>query len=484
VARGGPLPDAQAGGITTRRAGAFGLVLFLSVGVACQPDEPRPLRPEVAVESPTSTKTRVIGLVATTTGEDSWRGDEAYEGASAALQILNRSLEPNEPRFELVTRDDMGDPQRARTLVEEVAGSVQTVGVVYAGPPEVLPQVEETLAAARIPALLTAGDLYSAQLLSRHVFQVSPPYLWQARTIARYLLLDRGYSRIGLISEDSVSGEAARRSLTTALGELGGRVTASSVFAGGEEDTRSALRPLERKGVHAIVVQGPPSTFERVLDHQRNVGDTYTTTRVARRRGSWAPQIVGFDSAISPDVDAEILTPGAVASDSYARGAYYLPIPSFERFRERFTGWWDSPPLGNERRAFEAVQMIGWAARRVPTGKNTDIAGVLEKLRGERFGGLPVTFGPDDHTSVDQTTIGLWVVPRPGIPVREKDSARASLLPWVPLHRGFSIDGDRTSIFPEDWKWMFRNAPPKKAPAPKIPTAKFGVTTRRSDPVH
>jgi hypothetical protein len=365
---------------------------------------------------------------------------------------------------------------------------------VYAGPAEVLPQVEETLAAARIPALLTAGDLYSAQLLSRHVFQVSPPYLWQARTIARYLLLDRRYRRIGLISEDSVSGEAARRSLTTALSELGGRLTASSVFEAGQGDIRQAIRPLERRGVHAIVIQGPPETFERVLDHQRNVGHAYRTTRQARgdlppgRPGAdgdtYAPHVVGFDSAISPQVEEELLSPGTVASDSYARGAYYLPIPSFERFRERFTGWWDSPPLGNERRAFEAVQMIGWAARRVPTGKNTDIAGVLEKLRGERFGGLPVTFGPDDHTSVDQTAVGLWVIPRPGIPVRERDSERASLLPWVPLQRGFSIDGDRTSIFPEDWKWMFRNAPPKKAPAPKIPTAKFGVTTRRSDPVH
>jgi hypothetical protein len=428
----------------------------------------------------------VIGLVATTTGEGSWRGDEAYEGASAALQMLNRSLEEDEPRFELVTRDDMGDPQRARSLVEEIAGSVQTVGVVYAGPPEVLPQVEETLAAARIPALLTAGDLYSAQLLSRHVFQVSPPYLWQARTIARYLLLDRRYRKIGLISESSVSGEAARRSLTTALGELGGRLATSSLFPSGQGDIRSALRIHERERVHAVVVQGSPTTFEQVLEHQRNSGSSYSSSRTARltRGRSWAPHIVGFDASISPQVDEELLSPGTVASDSYARGAHYLPIPSFERFRERFSGWWDAPPLGNERRAFEAVQMIGWAARRVPTGKNTDIAGVLEKLRGERFGGLPVTFGPDDHTSVDQTTIGLWVIPRPGIPVRERDSARASLLPWVPLHRGFSIDGDRTSIFPEDWKWMFRNAPPKKAPAPKIPTAKFGVTTRRSDPVH
>ncbi|MGH2808334.1 MAG: ABC transporter substrate-binding protein [Actinomycetota bacterium] len=483
--RGRVVPHAQAGGIATRRATALGLAVAVAVGVACQPDEPRPLRPEVPVASATSTKTRVIGLVASMTGENSWRGDEAYEGASAAIQVLNRSLEDNEPRFELVTRDDGGDPEQARALIEEFAGSVQTVGLLFAGPPQVLPQAENTLAAARIPALLTAGDLYSAQLLTPHVFQVSPPYLWQARSIARYLLLDRGYRRIGLVSEDAISGEAARRSLTTALSELGGRLATSSLFPTEQGGIQPALRPMERRRVQAVVVQGPPATFEQVLDHQRNTGARYASTRAAaRRRARWAPQIVGFDAAISPDIDRSLLTPGTVASDSYARGAYYLPIPSFVRFRDRFAAWWDSPPLGNERRAYEAVQMIGWAARRIPTGRNTDVATVLEKLRDERLGGLPVTFGPDDHTSVDQTSVGLWVIPRLGIDVREAGSARAGLLPWVPLHRGFSIDGERTSIFPEDWKWMFRNAPPKNGPAPKIPTARFGVTTGRRDPVH
>jgi hypothetical protein len=127
--------------------------------------------------------------------------------------------------------------------------------------------------------------------------------------------------------------------------------------------------------------------------------------------------------------------------------------------------------------------MIGWAARRVPTGSDADVARVLEKIRGERFGGLDVTFGPDDHTSVDQTTVGLWVIPRPGIPIRERSELPPSL-PWVPLARGFSIDLERTDVLPEDWKWLFRNAPPKKAPAPKISRALFGVATGRKDPVH
>ena len=479
-----------------RRAGAVAISTIVLL-TGCQQDTPSSLRPPVPVSSPSSTKTRVIGLVGTMTGPDAWRGEDAWEGAHLSVNVLNRSLREREPDFELVTLDDGGDAGTATRLVQELAGSDRTVGLIYAGPDEGLPGAEEALGAAGIPALTVYGDLYSARLLSAHVFQVGPPYLWQARTIARYLLNDRRYRRIGLLSEDSLTGQTARRSMTTALSELGGSVTASALLPNDPELVGRALKPLGRKSVSAVVVQASPQVTEAVLAALKDRGYRYRTTKEAKLRPRgvpgadgefWHPQIIGFDTAVSPDLDPGVLSPGLVAADTYARGAHYLPIPSFERFHSQFADWWegvlDQPePLGFERRSFEAVQMIGWAARRAPTGSDTDVAGVLEKLRGERFGGLDVTFGPDDHTSVDQTTVGLWVIPRPGIPIRERSELPSSL-PWVPLGRGFSIDLERTDVLPQDWKWLFRNAPPKQAPAPKISRALFGVSTGRKDPVH
>lgn len=423
-------------------------------------------------------------------GDDAWRGEDAFEGADLAIHILNRSLKEREPAFELVTLDDRGDAQIATDLVRRLAGSDRTVGIVYAGPDEGLPAAEDALAIAGIPALLVYGDLYSARLLSPHVFQIGPPYLWQARTIARYLLLDRGYKRVGILSNDSLSGETARRSLTTAFTELGPSLAAAGLFPDEPDRIGGLLRSLRKKRTEAIVLEADAVQVEATLTALEDMGAAYRSTRSAkagRRRGggrAWRPHVVTLDLGMSPAIEQGLLSPGIVAADTYARGAHYLPIPSFERYRSQFVDWWDDlEPLGWERRSFEAVSMIGWAARRAPTGSDTDVAGVLEKLRGERFGGLDVTFGPDDHTSVDQTTIGLWVVPRSGVPVRERSDLPASL-PWVPLSRGFSIDLERTDVLPEDWKWLFRNAPPKKAPAPKISRALYGVATKRKDPVH
>lgn len=172
-----------------------------------------------------------------------------------------------------------------------------------------------------------------------------------------------------------------------------------------------------------------------------------------------------------------------VAADSYARGAHYLPIASMRRFREAFRAWWDSPPTGWERRAFDAARMIGWAARRA--GQDDDLADVLEGLSGVRFSGLPVTFADGDHTSVDPDTIGLWVVPRPGIRVRERVRREGfASFPWVPLARGFANRRRVTHVLAADRASLFRRSTSRRRSPPAYRRLRFGVRTPRTDPVH
>jgi hypothetical protein len=216
------------------------------------------------------------------------------------------------------------------------------------------------------------------------------------------------------------------------------------------------------------------SAAARVASARRRV-------RKARARsGWWAPQVAALDLAVTPRLKARP-SAGTVAAESYARGAHYLPVPSFERFRKAFKRWWDSSPLGWELRAYEATRLIGWAAETAAPGE--DLAVVLEGVRGVRFGGVDVTFGPDDHTATEQAAVGLWVVPGPRNDVRERERLPRSL-PWVPLARGFSIDGETTDIPARDWRHLFRKSPPPGARAPKVEKMRYGVTTPRSDPLH
>jgi len=438
--------------------------------------------------SPTANDSRIIGFVGTLSGLGAWRGEDAFEGADVSIGDLNRKLDGEEVPFELVSLDDEGDPDRSVELVERLAESPRTVGIVFGGPPEALPRAEEALAEAGIPAILCYGDLYGARQLSAHIFQMSPSYLWQGRTLSRYIGADREYQTVGLMAENSPDGRTATESLKQELRSAGTRLRRTVAYNPEAQQFRGDLRALREAQVEALVVHGGPSVVATILADLRSMGIRYTGTndaRVAsaprrqRRRRSnsryWRPQVMAFDLAISDETDQSIPV-GMVATDTYARGVHYLPVPSFERFKTSFDDWWGVLPTGWELRAYDSIQALGWATKHASEGD--DLAEVLETLDGKRFGGLPVTFGADDHTAVDAATVGLWTLP----PITP-DAPDTPSLEWVPLARGFSINGQRTTVLPQDWRYLFRNPPPISAPPPRISSMDFGVTSSRRDPI-
>jgi Periplasmic binding protein len=475
------------------RRGGTGLALVVSAClllVSCDGDDGEAYQPRRLTASPTGADSRLIGLVGTLSGPDAWRGEDAFEGADVAVQELNQQIDQGEAPYELVSYDDSGDFNRSTELVREAAGEARMAGIVYAGPTEGLPNAEEALAEAGIPAILVHGDLYGAGALTQHVFQASPSFRWEARRIAAYLIDDRGYRRVGALLEANADGSTAGEAMEEGLDLAGAGAPTLGLYSPGAEEFIGQLDRMEDAGVEAIVVQGSPANFATVLDALEERSATYRDTAAARtvtaprkirrrKNRPWRPQVLGFDLALAPREGS--IPPGTVASDTYARGSHYLPIPSLTRFRQAFSDWWDAAPTGWEQRSYDAVLAIGWADETAPEGG--DLARRLEALNGTRYGGLDITLGPDDHTFVEATTVGLWVVPGPGDDVRERNKLPESL-PWVPLARGFSIDGERTDILEKDWKFLFRKPPPRGAPAPPLERMKFGINSPTDDPVH
>ncbi len=423
----------------------------------------------------------VVGLVGTMTGPGAWRGDDAFEGADLGVNVLNRSLAPGREPYELVTLDDHGDSDRALALVERLAAEDATAGVVFAGPPEVLPLAEDALTQAGVPAILCYGDLPAAPLerSQPHLFQVSPPISWQAKHLADYILEDRGYETTGLLMERSPSGLEARSALQQALAGAGGRRAEWVGYSPGADNLPELLARLRRRRVEAMVVGGGPGLVERLEVALRRAGALYRSTEAARIRSrgngrgrpGWRPQTLLFDLGLTPGVG---LPPGTVAAEGLARGAHYLPLPGFRRWRSAFVDWWDAEPYGWELRAYQAVAMIGWASGRARPG--ADLAASLEAARGIRLGGMAASFGPRDHVSVERRTVGLWTIPRPGINVPERGRLPGAM-PWVPLGRTFGFGG-RVALPPGNARLLWKRRPNGTH------RLRFGVGTLQADPVH
>jgi hypothetical protein len=450
-----------------------------------------PLRSHIG--RPTNSDSLVIGLVGTMSGPDAWRGEDAFEGADLAVHELNESRSSNDRLYELVSLDDKGDSGRALDLVKDLAALERTVGLLYAGPPGVMPRAEDVLAADGIPGVVLYGDLFGANRLKPHLFQASSSFVWEARRIGSYLASDRRYERVGLLAGRSPSGRTAAAATRRAVRAAGlGRPVVARYGSGGS--LRAPLAKLRRRHTEAVVVEGDAGVLAQVATRLERTGHAYRDTDVARigsalrsvrrrrlRSDHWHPQLAAFHGAFSRRIDVR-LRPGTIVAAPLARGVYYLPVPSFDRFRRAFEDWWgEGPPFGWQQNAYDAAHMIGWAVAH--SRDQQDLANTLESLDGRRFGGLDVSLGPGDHVAVDHLSVGLWVVPRRQAHVRERDRLPGGL-PWVPLSRGFSTDGENTDISPRDWRYLMKKAPARNGPPPSFRKLKFGVTTGRHDPVH
>lgn len=467
------------------------LVLSLFAGGCLSEDDPTSF-PELPRGRPTRSEGLVIALVGTLSGADAWRGEDAFEGADLAVHELNQDRGAGDLPFELVALDDRGDPAEATRRVAEITQLDRVVGVVYAGPPAGLPPAEEALALAGIPAIIVHGDLYGSQELTPHLFQASPSYLWGARRLVRYFLDDRGYRTVGLVAENDSQGDGAVAAVRTAM-EARNRRPAVARYGPGRPPLEDLLERLERRRTEAIIVQGNAATFSSVVDALDDMGAAYRTTSRARlasarppvrrqrnRVGAWRPQIGAFAPVISTALNAAP-SPGTVAADSYARGVHFLPVPNFRDFEDAFREWWDAGPLGWEQRAYDATRALGWAANAAEPGE--DLAVALEGLADARFGGADIALATDDHMLIDQSAVGLWTISRPDLRIAGA-ARRPDSLPWVPLARGFSIDGRTTDIAPADWIYLFRRPPSPSSTPPPARRMRFAVSTPRNDPVH
>ncbi|HET7482926.1 MAG TPA: hypothetical protein VFK89_08705, partial [Actinomycetota bacterium] len=118
----------------------------------------------------------------------------------------------------------------------------------------------------------------------------------------------------------------------------------------------------------------------------------------------------------------------------------------------------------------------------VPSSSDADLAQVLERLDGKRFGGLDISFSASDHAATEPSTVGLWTVPSSADDL-PNDHIPTDLF-WVPLDRTFTGRGTHTSVLRPDLPYLFPRAALKGGRIPSYRRSRFGITTPSRDPIH
>ena len=334
------------------------------------------------------------------------------EGMELAADQVGVSLDVRPP----------ADPLDA--LRQVLTGGPPAVFVV--GSAHAVADARPEIEAAGVPVILLGGDLYTDRALFRLAFQASIPHRWQARVLARYLVVDRGHDSIAVLDDATLGAEALA-----------------------EEGTSPAETLLGADAVLAL----------RPVSHARDGGQLAAVNEAVLNRN---------------------LPTGAVVCLPYTWAGWADMIPRVHRFRERFEAAYGHPPAGFEQEGYDAVRAVAEALQRTGGAGGERLVRALEGFRDETYSSVPVRLGPDDHVLAEESQLGVFAVTDQPLTPGEAQGA----VPWRPVMRTFTTNGERVNLLDRDRKVFFPNWHRRK-PSPNYWKSRFGIVTRsHEDPLH
>jgi ABC-type branched-subunit amino acid transport system substrate-binding protein len=458
-----------------RHAARISLLLLAAVactgGEAPRPRPPGPTSSSTSIPSPVTASVVLDVVAATDPLTPAGQDDRSYlDGMRLAVDAINAKGGLNARPLELRVVDDGGDTTRARRAMRDAIAE-RPAALLYVGPGPTVAPIRDELIRAGMPLILLQGDLYSTRDLVRPVFQTSIPWEWQARVIARYLVVDRKADRIvfaGIGPDAAARARTARTAVEYWGGELAGSVTAPAM---------GDLGPLVDavRSADAVMLDAAP------VDSQRAVGAIKEgIVEPPRIAGSAALLVTkGGPSATLPDLEDP--PPGTTACYPYTWAGWAEPIPRVGRFIRSFEQDFGHPPTAFEQEGHDAVRTLAVALGDTGGRGGQPLIEALERIDGRVFSSFPVDLGPDDHLFMPRDELGLFAVPGRGEkldPWQEPAGVN-----WRGLMRAFTYDGERDNILDRDRPVFFPNWK-KPQPGPKYWKSRYGIVTRPSDPLH
>jgi hypothetical protein len=322
-----------------------------------------------------------------------------------------------------VELDVRGTPSPVDALRQILVTGPPAVFVV--GAADAVAEARPDIEAVGVPVILVGGDLYTDRRLFRQVFQTAIPLRWQARVLARYLVVDRGHDRIAVVGDRALGAEALA------------------------EERASPARGTD--GADAVLALGSLG----------NVGQA---------------QVAASNETVLPSG----LPLGSVTCLPYTWAGWADMLPRVHRFRTRFAARFVRPPWGFEQEGYDAVRAVSEALDRTGGQGGDALVRALEGSRDEMYSSLPIRLGPDDHVLAEESQLGLFAVDDQAVPAGEAQGA----VPWRPVMRTFTTDGQKVNLLDLDKKVFFPGWGRRK-PSPRYWKSEFGIVTRPDeDPLH
>lgn len=197
-----------------------------------------------------------IGSTVSATGFAAYLGEPEARTLKMLVDDINAAGGVNGEKIKLISYDDGGDPNKARTFATRLVEDDEVVAIVGGTTTgttmAIIPVVEE----AEVPFVSLAGAIEIIKPVRPYTFKTPHTDRMACAKIFEDMKA-RGLMKIGLISGSDSFGTSMRKQCLDIIGEYGLTVLGDEVFGPTDADMTPQLTNLKnRKGIQAILSLG------------------------------------------------------------------------------------------------------------------------------------------------------------------------------------------------------------------------------------
>ncbi|KUO71856.1 MAG: hypothetical protein APF77_07030 [Clostridia bacterium BRH_c25] len=303
-----------------------------------------------------------IGAAAPMTGDYAMYGEYAKDGIELAKEEINKNGGILGRQIEIVYADDKGDSKEAVNVAQKFVSDSSITAILghffsgctlAAGPIYQQNGIPEIAIASTNPNVADIGD---------YVYRINVGDNYQGAQMAKWLFDNKKYKKVAVIYDNSDYGKGVSTVFSDSFKKLGGEVTASESYIGGQEkDFSVILTKIKAASPEAIVL----ATYQ----------EGALIIQQAKKAGLDVP-FIGSDSIYTDD----FIQLGGSSVEGTHVVCYFHPTdprPAAQEFVKKYKEKYDKEVNSWSPYAYDALNLLADAIKRAGS---TDKAAIKKAI--------------------------------------------------------------------------------------------------------
>jgi branched-chain amino acid transport system substrate-binding protein len=331
-----------------------------------------------------------IAVVDARSGQLSSLGDWEWKGAKLAVDEWNKKGGIDGRKIQIKSFDDQGDPTTGTNLARKIAGE-KYIAMIGTAESAVTIAMAPVLKQSEIPNITSGQADALVEQKSEFLFLNGPTSTTYDTTLAKYLIQDKGYQRIAMITNNGSFGKGEHDAFTKAAGDLGVKALTDQVVTTDQKDFSAALTAIRSKKPQVVFIGSEEVEAGLIVKQARDLGIT------APFAGA-APQgtPVFIDTAGTAAVEGTIVSSPYLSNDS---------SPAAQKFAAAYQAAYGEEAELHGAKAYDGANILLTALKssKVATGKE-----LADAIRATRYDGLLGQFRYGENgVGITETSIGI-----------------------------------------------------------------------------